>query len=85
MSSVPVKIDIQSRGTVIGEKRQRLPYVLTWTCPRCKVQVEQDYSSRGWYLSEPQIPGVHKISFYCEDCDITEVVDLEVRITVRCV
>ena len=60
-----------------GEKRQHFPCIISWKCPKCGHECEEDYSET-LYLSYPTIPGEATEYFYCSKCDHEKMVKLYV-------
>lgn len=57
----------RSNGGFMGAKRQHLPFVIEWDCPRCGKRAKEDLLDV--YVSYPDIPGAREHTLYCRDCD----------------
>lgn len=71
-------------GSVEGDKRQYVPYLIKWKCPGCGVFCEINFSD-DHYLSYPEFPGEKEVGLYCHECDHEETVTLKMDITVKLV
>jgi rubrerythrin len=51
-----------------GEKRQRVPYIIEWTCPKCGENHVRDFAG-DHYLSNPIWGEPSTEHLYCDECD----------------
>jgi len=62
-------IKISPSGKFIeGDKRQHVPVLVEWTCPKCKARCQRDYSDQH-YFSYPTIGCAFETTLYCAECD----------------
>lgn len=73
---------VEGEETIVGDKRQYLPYYLDWKCPDCGTTNTCDLRGggrHGTYLSYPKWGEETTIPLLCNECDhIEPVVELSV-------
>lgn len=63
-----IKLVPHGVGKVRGDKRQHVPVLVEWTCPKCKARCHRDYSGQH-YFSYPAIGKAFEETLCCEECD----------------
>lgn len=60
------KITLESISSICeGNKRQSIPYIVKWICPKCGKDNEANHTN-GWYLSFPDLNGLYDTDYSCQ-------------------
>jgi len=65
----------------IEVKRFYVPVIIKAKCPKCKKEIENDYSQD--YLSYPTANKPMETYFYCEDCDEEFYINTILKVTLE--
>jgi predicted RNA-binding Zn-ribbon protein involved in translation (DUF1610 family) len=65
-----------------GDKRQRVPFVIEWKCPKCGAEHMDDYSGSE-YLSYPIWGKPQETHLYCPECGHEQPVTITVEMTMK--
>lgn len=65
-----------------GDKRQKVPFLLKWTCIKCGASHEHDYSGR-YHLSYPIWGKPDETYLYCDKCEHEMPVTITPDVTMR--
>ena len=62
-----------------GDKWQRVPFAIDWTCSKCGAEHTTDYSQK--YLSYPIWGESKKVHLYCDTYEHEQSIHLKVDVT----